>query len=66
MPEHSSQSNGLHTGMNAPRSGFCKVKTTGEVIQTEEGSHLPPDPQSRDSTEWEFVGEQAPSEYRGR
>ena len=66
MPEHSSQSNGLHTGMNASRSAFYKAKTTGEVIQTEEGSHLPPDPQSRDSTEWEFVGEQAPSEYRGR
>ena len=63
MPEHSEQ---LHTGMNAPRSGFYKAKTTGEVIQTEEGHHLPPDPQSRESTEWEFVGEQAPSEYRGR
>ena len=51
MPEHSSQSNGLHTGMNAPRSGFYKAKNTGEIIQTEEGNHLPPDPKSNDSTE---------------
>jgi hypothetical protein len=43
--------------MNAPRSGFYKAKSTGEIIQTQEGYHLPPDPKSNDAAEWEFVGE---------
>ncbi len=60
------QSNDLHTGMNAPQSGYYRAKTTGEVIHAEAGNHLPPDPKSRDSTEWEFVGEQAPSQGQSR